>query len=123
MPLPALRPPSSPMERGRGLITGTLAATFLFSTLIVLNAVQTASLVVRLFSQTAFRKANRWMANLWWGWCAIAAERLHGTEVEFHGDPVPVQENAVVLLNHQEMTDVTVVFAFATGMPMPWARR
>ena len=51
--------------------------------------------------------------SLWWGWCATAAKRINGTEVVFHGDPVPVGENAVVLLNHQEMTDVCVMFALA----------
>jgi 1-acyl-sn-glycerol-3-phosphate acyltransferase len=113
MPLPPLPEPADRKTRVIGLLHGALASIFLFSTLLFFNLLQTASLVIKLFSQKAFRKTNRWMANLWWGWCAIVAEKLNRTRVEFFGDPIPMRENAVVILNHQEMADITVIFAFA----------
>jgi len=94
-------------------VRGLLASGFLFPSLVLLNAVQTATLVVKPFSSKTFRKVNRWMANLWWGWCAVGAEKLNRTRLIYHGDDVPMRENAVVLMNHQEMTDIAVLFSFA----------
>jgi 1-acyl-sn-glycerol-3-phosphate acyltransferase len=53
------------------------------------------------------------MAKTWWGWCALAAEKLYGTTLIMSGDDVPMRENAIVILNHQEMADITVIFSFA----------
>jgi len=113
MPLDPL-PVSESLPRRFLLSARALAvSSFLFPTLIFLNGAQTLSLVVKPFSSKAFRKANRWMANLWWGWCALGAEKINKTQFLYHGDEVPARENAVVLMNHQEMTDIAVLFSFA----------
>jgi len=113
MPLKPLPEPDSKPERFLGFVRGSLAFAFLFSTLLTINMLQTVSLVIKPFSKTAFRKANRWMANLWWTWCALGAERIYRTEFVMSGDNVPAQENAIVVLNHQDMADITVMLTFA----------
>jgi len=70
-------------------------------------------LSLKLFSPGTFRHFNRWVANLWWGWCALWAEKINGTMVIMNGDDVPVRENALLLSNHQQMSDIPVIFAFA----------
>ncbi len=109
-------PLPEPTERGarlRGLVTGTVASAFLFATLIGFNLLQTASLVIKPFSQGGFRRLNRWMANLWWGWCDLGAQKLYGIKVLLSGDDVPPRENAIVILNHQTMSDIPVIFSLA----------
>ena len=113
MPLNPLPEPASKLARFKGFVSGSMASAVLFSTLIAFNVLQTASLAIRLFSPMAFRRANRWMANIWWGWCALGAEKMYGTTLIMSGDNVPAKENAVVILNHQEMADITVIFSFA----------
>ncbi len=113
MALGSLSDPKSNFERLLGGIKGTIIFTFLFSTLLTLNLVQTASLFVRYFSQTSFRRINRWLAGLWWGWCAVIAEKLNRVQFEINGDDLPAGENAIVLLNHQSMSDIAVIFTLA----------
>jgi 1-acyl-sn-glycerol-3-phosphate acyltransferase len=113
MPLKPLPEPPEKAARVAGFFKGLLVAGFLFSTLLTINLLQTASLVIKLFSQTAFRKVNREMANLWWGWCAMVSEKVCRIRFVMSGDNVPDQENAVVVLNHQEMSDIPVMFTLS----------
>ncbi len=91
---------------------------FVFSVLVlvlvVINVFQMLSFVViRPFSLTAFRKFNSYCAHLWWGWCTSAVQILHGIRLEITGDDIPRHENAVVILNHQSMADITVLLMYA----------
>ncbi len=113
MPLPPLPEPDSRLARFKGLVSGSIASVLLFSTLIAFNGLQTASLVIKIFSPTAFRRINRRLAKIWWGWCALGAEKVYGTTWVISGDNVPKRENAIVVLNHQEMADIPVIFSFA----------
>ena len=113
MPLKPLPEPDSWLARFKGFVSGSIAFAFFFSTLITLNALQTLSLVIKIFSPGAFRRVNQRLARLWWGWCALGAEKVYGTKWIMSGDDVPMQENAIVVLNHQEMADITVTFSFA----------
>jgi 1-acyl-sn-glycerol-3-phosphate acyltransferase len=113
MPQKPLPEPVERSARTAGFAKGLLVSAFLFSTLIVFNLLQTASLLIKLFSQTAFRRTNRWMANLWWGWCALVAEKGYRIQWIMSGDDVPREENAIVILNHQDMADIPVIFSFA----------
>jgi 1-acyl-sn-glycerol-3-phosphate acyltransferase len=113
MPLEPLPEPDSRLARLKGFVSGSIASAFLFSTLIAFNVLQTASLVIKLFSPKAFRRVNQRMARIWWGWCALGAEKVYGTKWIMSGDDVPPRENAIVVLNHQEMADITVIFSFA----------
>ncbi len=113
MPLKPLEEPESRIARIKGLVSGSIASAFLFSTLIGFNLLQTLSLVIKVFSPRAFRRVNQRMARIWWGWCALGAEKVYGTQWIMSGDDVPMRENAIVVLNHQEMADITVVFSVA----------
>ena len=113
MPLNPLPEPDSSLARFKGFVSGLIASAFLFSTLIGFNVLQTLSLVIKIFSPKAFRRLNQRMARIWWGWCALGAEKVYGTKWIMSGDDVPKKENAIVVLNHQDMADITVIFSFA----------
>jgi 1-acyl-sn-glycerol-3-phosphate acyltransferase len=84
-----------------------------FGTLLMFNLAQTASLLLLPFSRSAFRRFNRWCANVWWGWCVSAARRLNKIRLELTGDDVPVAENALVIANHQQMPDILALMILA----------
>lgn len=113
MPLPPLSNPPSTKERVRGLSFGVPATTFLASTLLGFNVLQTASLAVRPVSREAFRGVNRWAADTWWGLCVTLSERMHDVRLVLTGDEIPPRENAIVVANHQQMPDITFLMAFA----------
>jgi 1-acyl-sn-glycerol-3-phosphate acyltransferase len=96
-----------------GLLRASPALVFLPVSLLALNLIQVLSLAVRPVSRRAFRRINREVADLWWGWCASFSRILHGIQIEVTGDPVPERENAIVLINHQSMADITFLLIYA----------
>lgn len=113
MPLPPLPEPSSRLERLRRLSRGLPIATFLGSTLLGANALQMASLALKPVSRATFRRVNREAADTWWGLCVTLAERVNGTAILVTGDEVPPLENAIVVVNHQQMPDIPFLMQFA----------
>lgn len=107
MPLPPLPDPDDQLTKLRCLATAVPVTGWLFSTLLGANAVQTASLAALPFSRRLFRKINRQMADSWWGHCVDVAHVLNKAELTLYGDDVPYQENAIVVVNHQQMPDIT----------------
>ena len=98
------------------LLRNTLAVVstlFLFSTIIITNMVQMASLIIRPFSLKLFRKVNTLCAGSWWGLCVFFQERLYRIRPVFTGDVIPERENAFLIVNHQGMTDILVLFGLA----------
>lgn len=95
------------------IFRGTLASLVLFPTLLLTNLVQMLSVVTFPISKKLFRSINRFCANTWWGLCVFWAEKLHGTKVKVTGDNVPNKENAILIINHQTMTDIPVLLNFA----------
>jgi 1-acyl-sn-glycerol-3-phosphate acyltransferase len=95
------------------LFVGCMLAIFLGSTLLLVNLIQTLSLVVLLFSRKAFRSVNRVVAGTWWGTSVSLAEALYGTKVVITGDTLPQGENVLAVLNHQTMADLTYVMFLA----------
>ncbi len=83
------------------------------ASLLAFNLAQTASLVLVPFSRRTFRRFNRWCADTWWGWCVTAAEKVNRTKIVITGDDLPVDENALVVSNHQQMPDITALMALA----------
>lgn len=98
--------PRNLVEGFFGLLRGTISFLVLLSTILVVNVVQTASLVVRPFSKRLFRRVNRTCAQVWWGMCVLGSESLYGIRPVITGDPIPDRENAVVVANHQQMADI-----------------
>jgi 1-acyl-sn-glycerol-3-phosphate acyltransferase len=113
MPLPPLQSPKDPIERAAATLKSLPAVAVLGTTLLGLNAAQSASVLLLPISRSKFRSFNRWAANLWWGWCVQVAERIHGTGVIWSGDQVPEGENAIVVSNHQQMPDITFLMFLA----------
>jgi len=113
MPLPSLPEPPGLWRRLAALTRCLPAVVFLALTLLAGNGIQTLSLVVLPVSRRAFRALNRFLANLWWGWCVLLARHLLGARVVVSGDHVPMRENAIVVLNHQSMADIPLVMALA----------
>lgn len=113
MPLPSLPNPRGVTARLKGLMLAFLACAFLGPTLLLCNLAQTLSLLVLPFSRRTFRRFNRAVADIWWGWCVSVSRRLHGIRIELSGDAVPDEENALVLINHQQMSDITFLMLFA----------
>ncbi len=113
MPLSPLRRRSPwPTGLARSL-RGAFVAGYLFGSLLAINLLQTSSLALRPFSRRAFRRVNRWSADRFWDWCARTTLSLHHTRVVISGDELPHDENAVVIANHQTMTDVQALFLLA----------
>ncbi len=113
MPRKPLADPPGLKRRLRALTKAVPASALLGSSLLAINTAQLASLAVRPFSPRTFRAFNRWGADTWWGWCVELAERLHGTHLVLSGDPVPEGESALVVINHQQMADITFMMQFA----------
>jgi 1-acyl-sn-glycerol-3-phosphate acyltransferase len=113
MPLPPLNVPRTPVCRLLGIVRAVPLTVFGFVTLIGFNFLQMLSLTLIPFSRKAFRRFNRWCADTWWGWCVIGGERINRTRIVITGEEVPPRENAIVVVNHQQMPDITTVMAFA----------
>lgn len=113
MPLPPLPEPKSRKQRAQGLALGLPASSLLISSLIAINGAQTLSLLISPFSRSTFRNFNRWAANTWWGWCVSTSRLLYSVDIKVTGDPVPKKENAVVVVNHQQMSDINFLMFYA----------
>ncbi len=100
------------MTRPSHPIRGFITSLILCTTLLFCNALQIASILVKPIAPTLFRRINREIVNAWWGLCVIWAERLYGMKLIITGDPIPAQENAIVILNHQAMVDIPIMLAF-----------
>jgi len=85
--------------------------------ILVLNALQMLTIVIRPFSMRAFRACNRALAASWWG-MAVVAWKAIGVEVVYSGDAIPHKENAVVFSNHQCMPDILIQLDFARRQGM-----
>lgn len=113
MPQKPLESPAEFDARLKALAKALPAAGALSGSLLAFNAAQLASLAARPVAPRAFRNFNSWCAGTWWGWCVELAERLHGAHLVVTGDPVPPGESALLVVNHQQMADITFLMAYA----------
>lgn len=96
-----------------GTVKGSIAFLFFMPTLLAFNLFQIFTLMFWIFSPKAFRAMNRWGANTWWGWCDWWAKKLNGVKIIISGEEIPERENAIVIVNHQEFSDIPVIFTLA----------
>lgn len=113
MPLPPLLDPDDPLDRFIAMTKVGPIVGFLSSSLLGFNALQTLSTALIPVSPKAFRAVNRWAANTWWGWCVACARRFNGVRLVLSGDDIPPRENAILVVNHQNMPDITFLMDFA----------
>jgi 1-acyl-sn-glycerol-3-phosphate acyltransferase len=97
----------------RGWLIAPPIAAGLFLTLLLFNVAQTVSVLLLPISRPMFRAFNRWAANTWWGLCVRTARHVMGVRPEVTGDALPQRENAIILCNHQEMPDITLLMDLA----------
>jgi 1-acyl-sn-glycerol-3-phosphate acyltransferase len=113
MPLPPLKNPSRLLTLARGIALGVPVALFLLVTLMTVNCAQLLFLIIVPFSKKTYLGLNRWAANWWFGLCVKMGRGVHGVSVKLTGDPVQNGENAILVVNHQEMTDIVFLFMVA----------
>lgn len=99
--------------RLRRNVVGAFLAAGLFTSLLIINGLQTLSVVLIPFSSRAFRAFNRFAARTWWGWCVAVGRLVWKIEYRLSGDRPPRKENALIVVNHQQMTDITFLLALA----------
>ncbi len=112
MPLGPLEVPMTPRRVWR-IARGVVVWSFLVILLIFINFLQVLSLLFYPVSRRLVRTINTTMANFWWGACVLVARWINGTRILVKGDELPVGENAILIANHQEMPDITVVMDLA----------
>ncbi|MDE3245134.1 MAG: acyltransferase [Acidobacteriota bacterium] len=91
------------------ILTGICGGGLLIASLLAINLLQMASLVMLPFSRKRFRAFNRACADTWWGWCVIYVERFQGIHVVLTGDALPRVENAIVVANHRAYSDILML--------------
>ena len=113
MPLTRLPSPRRPIAQLIGWLKGVPCVILLFVTLLAINGLQTLSTVLIPFSRQGFRKVNRSVANAWWSLCVLIPKHFYGVQVVLTGDPIPCNENALLVANHQSYTDITLLIFLA----------
>ncbi len=91
---------------------GIVAVIALLTFVVFLNFLQMASVVVYPFSRKLFRFVNKKIAELFW-WLCIQTCKVVNFTVELTGDELDPNENALVIANHQSMTDIVILFFLA----------
>jgi len=89
-------------------IRAILFSIFVFLPLLVINALQTLSILWKPFSLKWFRRYNNFWAHHYWSYVGDRAQTLGGVSVNLIGDRLPYHENALVLANHQSTVDIVI---------------
>lgn len=117
MPLPPLTNPTSLWQRFRGMSLGLLVIPLIMGTVLVINAFQMLSVLLIVVSRRAASGFNRWLVGSWVALWTVAGRWLHGVRILESGDTVPANENALVVVNHQQMPDTMFLNMFG------WTRK
>ena len=97
----------------RRTLLACLGSLVLWPGLLVANALQISSVVLLPISKRAFRRVNSSIAGSWWGACVLYARLLQGVRIHVTGDEIPRIDNAVLVVNHQSMSDIPVLLDYA----------
>lgn len=90
-----------------GLIA-TLFSVIIFAPLLVINFLQTFSILIRPISLRAYRRYNMFWAYVYWTYVSLMSQYVGRLRVEYSGDSLPLHENALVLANHQSAVDTVI---------------
>lgn len=101
------------MKHLYGIFLLLVLGSALFVTLLLVNLLQMASMILLPVSARLVRRINRACAAFWWSLCAFSLEHVRGIRMHFSGDDVPDLENALVMANHQSMADIPALFTLA----------
>lgn len=92
---------------------GVIIFACLFIPLIFLNALQLLSALIAPIWPIAFRRFNRFLANYYWLSYIIILRYLHRLKITVTGAKLPKEENAIVICNHQNATDIPLLQCLA----------
>ncbi|MBF0442399.1 MAG: acyltransferase [Oligoflexales bacterium] len=97
----------------RTFFTAAIVAA-LFVLLLFVNLLQlSAFILIKPFSLRLFVEINRFFAINYWYLYVIWLEKLYGCEIVFSGDRLPVGENVIFMLNHQNIADAPLLISLA----------
>jgi 1-acyl-sn-glycerol-3-phosphate acyltransferase len=65
------------------------------------------------FSKTTCWAINRQLAGFWWGLVAWTMEEVIGIKITMVGDALPMNEDAIILPNHQSSSDIPALLWLA----------
>jgi 1-acyl-sn-glycerol-3-phosphate acyltransferase len=91
-----------------------LVSLLIFAPLLLINALQTLSLLVKPFSKPMFRSMNRNLAHIYWTLLVRLMEKVYRVRIEWHSEDLAPHEDAILIANHQTAVDVMPLFALAT---------
>lgn len=94
-------------------IMGIGVTIVLIVSLLLVNLVQTLSLIILPFSKNAFRRFNGLCARFWWGIFVFSIENVQGVQLIFTGDILPKRENAILIANHSGLIDPPLLLCLA----------
>lgn len=81
--------------------------------LLLINIIQTFSLVLLPFSGSAFRALNRFVARTWFDSLAFTLQKILRVCFLVSGDSLPKGENVFLISNHQSMADIPTLLSVA----------
>jgi 1-acyl-sn-glycerol-3-phosphate acyltransferase len=90
-----------------------LISLLLFVPLLVINGLQTLSLIIKPLSRPLFRGINRRLAQVYWSILVWFLEKVYRVRLEWHCAELPSREDAILIANHQTAVDVLPLFALA----------
>ncbi|KAI8380308.1 acyltransferase-domain-containing protein [Blakeslea trispora] len=103
-------------------VSGAINAVFygvsLFGLAGTMNAIQVTSFILRPFSERLLVKINSTLVGTVWKVMQYVFERRKKAHVTFSGHPIPHQENALVLCNHQSWSDIYLIHSVANRRGM-----
>jgi len=93
---------------------GSLIALYYIVAVLLCNVFQMLSLLVFPFSRNIFRKLNRLIAGTYWQTIAFGVDYVMRCHIQRSGDQLPLEENAVLIANHQTMSDIPLLLWVAS---------
>lgn len=95
------------------IILGLSVLFAIGSSLLFCNILQASSLVFYFINREWVYGINQQIVRAWWIFCAWSLEKICGIEFILTGSSLPEDENAIVIANHQCMSDILVILWFA----------
>ncbi|MCC7441689.1 MAG: acyltransferase [Bdellovibrionales bacterium] len=96
-------------------LRGAVSSTVILVALLPVNGVQLVGVLMLPVSRRAYRGINRACAGFWWGICAWWLTRINGMRLVVSGDGLLPGENAIVVCNHQQMSDIPALLCLAAS--------
>lgn len=96
------------------ILLALLSIPPLCGVLLLINILQMLTLLVRPFSGQTFRWLNQQFARAWFNMLAFTVSEVLRVDFVITGDPLPAEENAFVIANHQTQADIPALVVVAS---------